>query len=176
MQAWTEKYFESKDSAIGRDLKLNFKKLTESASLNPEEASLTVLALAKTVGFHELQEAARTQALELGVAKEKVLEAEESAALMGMLNTYYKFRHMVTNGQAEKAEAYGVAGLRMQSMANPALGKPVFEMLAFAVSVVNGCEKCIQAHEKQLIQHGYTTDKIHDLARLASVIKGISAL
>ena len=64
----------------------------------------------------------------------------------------------------------------MTSLARPALGKERFEMLAFAVSVLNGCESCVRAHEKVLRDAGLTADKVHDLARLASVVKGLKAL
>jgi alkyl hydroperoxide reductase subunit D len=49
-------------------------------------------------------------------------------------------------------------------------------MLAFAVSVLNGCESCIRSHEKVLREAGVSVDQVHDLARLAAVVKGLHAL
>jgi alkyl hydroperoxide reductase subunit D len=49
-------------------------------------------------------------------------------------------------------------------------------MLAFAVSVLNGCQSCICSHEQVLKENGVTSDKIHDLAKLAAVVKGIKGL
>jgi lipoyl-dependent peroxiredoxin subunit D len=54
--------------------------------------------------------------------------------------------------------------------------KTRFEMLAFTVSVVNGCENCIKSHELVLRQAELAADKIHDLARLAAVVKGLKVL
>jgi len=73
-------------------------------------------------------------------------------------------------------EDYRIAGLRMTSLARPSLGKERFEMLAFAVSVLNGCESCIRSHEEVLRNAGLSADKIHDLARLASVVKALRTL
>jgi alkyl hydroperoxide reductase subunit D len=88
-----------------------------------------------------------------------------------MLNVYYRFRYMVGN-----EEDYRAAGLRMTALARPVLGKERFEMLAFAVSVLNGCQSCIRSHEKVLRDAGVSTDKVHDLARLAAVVKGLHTL
>jgi AhpD family alkylhydroperoxidase len=49
-------------------------------------------------------------------------------------------------------------------------------MLAFVVSVLNGCETCTRSHEKALKDGGATAEKIHELARLAAVVNGLKAL
>jgi lipoyl-dependent peroxiredoxin subunit D len=168
-----EKLFENNDSIIARDLKLNLKKLMEGSALSAEEAHLALLATATSLDFRPLSEYARESLEKMDFSKEKITEAAESAALMGMLNTYYRFRHMVGTAVAE---TYKNAGLRMTALAKPELGKEWFEMLALAVSILNGCETCIAAHEKTLREAGVATEKIHDLARLASVVKAVSII
>jgi alkyl hydroperoxide reductase subunit D len=162
---------ETRTSTIARDLKLNLKRLLEESSLTPPEAATTLLAVATSVGHRGLQQYAREQLGALDVPAEQVQEAAESAAIMGMLNTYYRFRYMV-----DKDDDYRTAGLRMTALARPALGKEHFEMLAFAVSVVNGCQSCVKSHEKVLRDAGVAADKVHDLARLAAVVKGLQGL
>jgi alkyl hydroperoxide reductase subunit D len=172
-----ETLFESRSSVISRDLKLNLQRLLSESSLDKSEAQLVLLATATSTGAKSLASFAEAELRELGMGDDEVREARESAAIMGMLNTYYRFRHMIESGQGEAAkENYKTAGLRMTSLAKPVLGKERFEMLAFAVSVLNGCESCINAHEQALKHAGVSTDKIHDLARLAAVVKGLSAL
>jgi lipoyl-dependent peroxiredoxin subunit D len=160
-----------RSTAVSRDLRLNLQRLLTEGALNPTESALALLATATSVEHSGLIVHARETLAELGVAKDHVLEAEECAAIMGMLNTYYRFRHFVG-----KEEDYKTAGLRMTALAKPVLGKEQFEMLAFAVSAINGCENCVKAHEKTLRDHGVSVDKIHDLARLASVVKGLKTL
>jgi len=168
-----EALLESYDSTIGRDLKLNLKRLLEEGSLAPGEALLVLLATATSVGHPGLAAVARAQLPSFDYSPEQIREAAESAALMGMLNVYYRFRHMVG---PDRAEDYKQAGLRMTALARPALGKKTFEMLAFAVSVLNGCENCIRAHEETLRKEGATVNQIHDLARIAAITKGIRSL
>lgn len=166
-----DKIFADKETPIAKDLKLNLSRLLTEGALAPEEAAQTFLAVATAVDGTSLKEAARAELERLSVPAEQAREAEESAAMMGMLNTYYRFRHMLGNDQD-----YRNAGLRMTALAKPALGKERFEMLAFAVSVVNGCEQCIRSHEKALRDAGVGIEKIHDLARLAAVVKGLKYL
>jgi alkyl hydroperoxide reductase subunit D len=158
-------------SVIARDLRLNLKRLLDDSALNMPDRYFALLATAVATQHEELATAARAGLSTHGATPEEVQEAAESAALMGMLNTYYRFRHMV-----ESDEDYRVAGLRMTAFARPVLGKARFESLAFAVSVVNGCESCIRSHEKALRELGYKPNQIHDLARIASVVKGLQTL
>lgn len=162
---------ETQSSSITRDLKLNLERILGEGALSPEEAHLALLATATAVGHDGLARRARTELAAGALSPEQIQEAAESAALVGMLNIYYRFRHML-----ESDEDYGPARLRMQSLASPVLGKERFEMLAFAVSIINGCEKCIQAHESVLRKAGVEVNKLHDLARLAAVVKGLHTL
>jgi alkyl hydroperoxide reductase subunit D len=158
-------------STIARDLKLNLKRIIEDGALGEEHATAALLALATSTGDGTLADYARGRLAEFGLSTEQIQEAAESAAIMGMLNVYYRFRHMLGND-----DEYRAAALRMTALARPALGRERFEMLAFAVSVLNGCEYCIRSHEKVLRDAGINVDQIHDLARLAAVVKGLHAL
>lgn len=169
-----ESLYSDHQSAIARDLKINFKRILEDSSLSKEEATMATLALARSLDFREIALAARTTLVREGIDAPKILEVEEAAAIMGMLNTYYRFRHFVD--EQHEGESYGPAKLRMQSLGNPLLGKERFEILAFAVSIINGCEKCVVSHEKALQALGVEDEKLHDLARLAATLKGLRSL
>ena len=168
--------FAERNTTVAKDLKLNFKRAIEDGALSPEESALAALSFARAAGLTALEEPARRSAIDLGLSAEVVREAEESAAIMGMLNVYYRFRHFIEKDDEGAAEAYGQAKLRMQSLAQPAMGKERFELLAIGVSMINGCEKCVTSHEKALLQIGSTREKIHEVARLAAVVKGMATL
>jgi alkyl hydroperoxide reductase subunit D len=163
--------FENQSSTIAKDLKLNLSKFLEGAALTREESHLTLLAAASALEAPRLAAYAIEQLQSFGFTPEEILEARQSAAMVGMLNTYYRFRHFLGS-----PDEYRVAGLRMTSLAKPVLGKERFEMLAFTISVINGCETCTRAHEKTLREAGVSVEKIHDLARLAAVAKGLKVL
>lgn len=161
----------SGETSIVRDLKLNFKRLFMEGALSQEEALLTLLAVSTSVQNEKLMSYSKSQLEQLGVPRAHVQEAVECASIMAMLNMYYRFRHLVG-----KEEDYRTAGLRMTALAKPVLGKERFEMLAFAVSVINGCESCVRSHEQVLRDAGVSADKVHDLARFAAVVRGIDSL
>jgi alkyl hydroperoxide reductase subunit D len=162
---------EANESTIAKDLRINLRRLTEEGALGREDAFLALLAAASSVDYGALREFAKAQLIEMGFTPEQIREASESSAIMAMLNTYYRFRYMVGN-----IEDYKTAGLRMTSLARPVLGKERFEMLAFLVSVLNGCQSCIVSHEDVLKKTGISADKIHDLARIAAVVKALKTL
>jgi alkyl hydroperoxide reductase subunit D len=64
-----------------------------------------------------------------------VEDARAAASLMAMNNVYYRFRHMVDK------PIYGErpAGLRMNRLMQPATNRTDFELMALAVSAINGC-------------------------------------
>ena len=164
-------------SPIARDLKLNFKKFATDSSLSEDEVGMITLAVANAVKFPLLANWAKMGLEAIGMEKDQIKEAQESAALMGLLNSYYKFRGFITKAAPEVAsEHYGQAGLRMTALARPQIGKENFELLALVVSVINGCETCVTSHERVLRETGVLPNKIHDAVRLAATIKGLSKL
>ncbi len=170
---YLEKNFPNAESSIFRDLSLNLKKiLEESPQLDPTERYMNLMAIAVTLENKELFQLAKSNLAALDISQEIIQECAEVAGIMGMNNTYYKFRSYLP---AEVKENYSRAGLRMQSLGKPISGKQNFEMMAMSVSVVNGCPMCIASHEKALTDLGLVADKIHELARLASVCKGLSS-
>ena len=168
--------FGERQTTVAKDLKLNIRRLLEDSSLSQVESTLAVIALAKATDFPELLGAAREAAVAQEQTSEVIQEAEENAAIMAMLNVYYRFRHFIEHNDPAAKDEYGAAKLRMTSLGNPHMGKEKFEMLAFAVSCINGCEMCVSSHEKALIALGVGRDKLHDLGRLAAVVFGLKRL
>ena len=91
-----------------------------------------------------IPDAARDIRLNLQAVPAVVEDAKAAAALVAMNNVYYRFRHMV--GKPVYREK--PAGLRMNRLMQPATTRTDFELMALAVSAINGCEMCVRAHEK----------------------------
>lgn len=170
-----ETSFPGKETPVFKDLSLNFKKLMGDSSLEPLERLLNVGAIARSLHWKDLEHFAKVELKEIGLADAEIEESFEAAAIMGMLNTYYKFKGFLSP-EVLADTAYQRAGLRMNSLMKPLNGKEKFEMMALSVSVVNSCPTCVSSHEKALTDIGVSRDKIHDLARLAAVTKGLSHL
>jgi len=150
-----------------KDTRLNLSSVLESNSLTPEQRWGVAVACAYASRNDRLKEAIIEEAKKALSNPEPVLEdARAAASLMGMNNVYYRFRHMVGK------ESYSTKrpGLRMNRMAQVLTNKVDFELVCLAVSAINGCEMCVQSHEKVVIEGGLSEDQVHDAVRIASVI------
>ena len=105
--------FGDRQTTIAKDLKLNIKRMLDDSSLSKDEVTLAIIAAAKAVDFPELLAAAREAAVAQGIGSEVIQEAEENAAIMGMLNIYYRFRHFIEHNDPAAKDEYGAAKLRM---------------------------------------------------------------
>jgi alkyl hydroperoxide reductase subunit D len=158
-----------------RDLKLNLGSvLTTAGAPGLSERQIVAVALASAIGARN-GEFARQIAQLAGARLDAAMfqAAHAAAAIMGMNNVYYRFLHLV-----EDAEYLSLpARLRMNAMANPGIDKADFELLSLAVSAINGCGKCIVAHERALRSgHGVSREQIQSAVRIASVIAATAAV
>ena len=66
------------------------------------------------------------------------------------------------------------ARLRMNVIANPGVDKVDFELWSTAVSAINGCGACLDAHENELRKHGATNLQVQAALRIAAVVNAVS--
>ncbi|OYX10313.1 MAG: alkyl hydroperoxide reductase [Rhizobiales bacterium 32-66-8] len=92
--------------------------------------------------------------------------AKAAATIMAMNNVYYRFTHLASN----KAYETLPAKLRMSVIGNPGVEKADFELWSLAVSAMNGCGRCIDAHEAVLREAGITEPQIQAAVRFGAVI------
>ena len=92
--------------------------------------------------------------------------AKSAAAIMGMNNVYYRFVHLAANKEYQTMPAR----LRMNVIGNPGVDKIDFELWSLAVSAMNGCGMCIDAHEETLRKGGVTSETIQTAVRFAAII------
>ena len=150
-----------------KDTRLNLQSVLENNSLTPEQRWGVAVACAFAARNERLKEAMLNEAKKALENAEPVIEdARAAASLMGMNNVYYRFRHMVGK------ESYSTkrAGLRMNRLVQVLTNKVDFELVCLAVSAINGCEMCVQSHEKVVIEGGLSEDQVHDAVRIAAVV------
>jgi alkyl hydroperoxide reductase subunit D len=64
----------------------------------------------------------------------------------------------------------------MNILANPGVDKMDFELWSTAVSAINGCGACLDAHEGALRQHGVPATHVQTALRIASVVHAASRI
>lgn len=154
-----------------KDLKLNLSTLAQDETLNEQQLWGTFLVSALAGRNEDVIAAISTEASQ-HLSPEAQNGAKAAAAIMGMNNIYYRFVHLASNKDYQSMQAK----LRMNVMANPGVDKDDFELWSLAVSAINGCGMCIDSHEKQLLEHGFSKEQIQTAARIASVVHAVSAV
>lgn len=153
-----------------KDQKLNLSSLASDTVLTPQQRFGTLLASAlaarnPTVIAHVAAEAAQHLSPEAQEA------AKAAASIMAMNNIYYRFVHLVGASDYKTLPAK----LRMNAMAKPGVEKADFELWSLAVSAVNGCGMCLEAHEHELRKAGLGAEQIQAAVRIAAIVHAIAA-
>jgi lipoyl-dependent peroxiredoxin subunit D len=158
--------------AYARDLQLNLASvLTPAGAPGLSERQIWAVALAAASASRNPEFTRRLQTLaaqHLDAAH--VNAAHAAAAIMGMNNVYYRFLHLVEDEEYAKLPAR----LRMSVIGNPGIAKPDFELLALAVSAINGCGGCVASHERQLRQHGFERAAVQSAVRIAATVHAVA--
>lgn len=149
-----------------RDIKINLQNVLGPGTLSPAQTWGTALACAYAARNDKLTQAVLADAKAAGVADGTLDDAKAAAILMGMNNVFYRFRHAIGK------DSYGQlpARLRMLRTNQVASTKPDFDLFCFAVSAINFCESCMQAHEKEALEGGLTEAHVQDAVRIAATI------
>jgi lipoyl-dependent peroxiredoxin subunit D len=153
-----------------KDLKLNLSSLLNDSMLSEQQRWGTFLATALASRNARLIAAVSAEAAQR-LSPEAVTAAKAAASIMAMNNIYYRFTHLASDPD------YGTmpARLRMNVIANPGVEKADFELWSLAVSAINGCGKCIDAHDQVLRKAGVSREAVQQAVRIASVIHAVAA-
>jgi len=164
---------ESLKSALpeyAKDLKLNLSSLASEPVLNKQQLAGTFVASALASRNPQVI-AAVVGEFASQLSPEALEAAKAAASIMAMNNIYYRFTHLVANEEYRKLPAK----LRMNVIGKPGVDKLDFELWSLAVSAINGCGMCLDAHERQVRAGGLGSDAVQAAVRIASVVHAVSA-
>jgi alkyl hydroperoxide reductase subunit D len=154
-----------------KDLKLNLQTVLKQAELTEQQTWGTVVACA-LASRNPLVIDALLAAAAPHLQPVAMEAAQSAAAIMGMNNIFYRFQHL------SEHEKYSTmpARLRMNVMRTHGSDPLDFELWCLAVSAINGCGKCITAHDRVLREKGVSEETVIAAVRIASVVHAVSAL
>lgn len=154
-----------------KDIKLNLSSLANEEILNDQQKWGTFLASALATRQAQVIAAVTDEAAP-HLSAEALNAVKSAAAIMAMNNIYYRFTHMAKN----KEYATMPAKLRMNVLANPGVEKNDFELWSLAVSAINGCGMCIDAHEAQVLAHGMSKEQVQAAVRIAATVHAVACV
>jgi len=152
-----------------KDLKLNIGAVLTSPGLTEQQIWGTAVAAAIASRNETVRDAILAEAT-TKLSPEALNAAKAAAAIMGMNNIYYRFVHLASAPDYKTMPAK----LRMNVIANPGVAPVDFELWSLAVSAINGCGMCIDAHEQEIVKKGANREAIQNVVRIASVIHAIA--
>ncbi len=154
-----------------KDLKLNLQAVLKQPELTEQQTWGTAVACAFAARNSDMTEYLLEEA-KPHLSPEALHAAKAAAAVMGMNNIWYRFGHLSAN------EKYAdmPARLRMQAIRTHGSDPVDFELWCLAVSAINGCGKCVSAHENVLRDKGVPEETILAAVRIASVLHGLASV
>ena len=153
-----------------KDLKLNLSSLAMEPSLSEQQRAGTFIACALASRNAETTRAIMGE-FAPKLSPEALDAARAAASIMAMNNIYYRFTHLASQPDYKTMPAK----LRMNVIGKPGVDKADFELWSLAVSAINGCGMCIDAHDKVLRAAGITAEQIQSAVRIASVVHAVAA-
>ena len=155
-----------------KDIRLNLVSvLTEEGATDLTQRQIYLIALA--CGFVvDKNKITEGLLVDIGeqLSQQEINAAKSAAIMMSMNNVYYRFTHLVS----DKSYMALPAKLRMNIMANPGIDKLDFELCCLAVSAINGCGMCMDAHVAILKKIGMSQYAIQSAVRIAAVINAFA--
>jgi alkyl hydroperoxide reductase subunit D len=153
-----------------KDLKLNLSSLAAEPALTEQQRAGTFIVAALASRSAMVIEALVDE-FAPKLAPAALGAAKAAAAIMAMNNIYYRFVHLVSAPDYKSMPAK----LRMNVIGRPGVDKADFELWSLAVSAINGCGMCVDAHERELRKAGVGTEAVQAVVRIAAVVHAIAA-
>ncbi|MGP8231208.1 MAG: carboxymuconolactone decarboxylase family protein [Methylovirgula sp.] len=151
---------------FAKDVRLNLSSMGSDETLTPVQKYGLFVACGIASRNPQVRQALVAEAAQ-HIDETALNAAKAAAAIMGMNNVYYRFLHLASNEEFRTMPAK----LRMNIIANPGVAKVDFELWSLAVSAINGCGTCIDAHEAELRKAGVGSPAIQTAVRFAAIIQ-----
>jgi AhpD family alkylhydroperoxidase len=96
-------------------------------------------------------------------------------ASFGKLNGEFVDRDAVVYGVSTDSEFVHLAWRQNHVIGRPGVEKTDFELWSLAVSAINGCGMCVDAHERELRKAGVSMEAVQAVVRIAAVVHAVAA-
>lgn len=151
-----------------KDTKLNLGKVFEeegAPGLTLKQIYMVGLASAYATKVPTVIDAVAAH-VDAELSEEEKNASKAAATIMGMNNIYYRFLHLVSDKDYSKLPA----NLRMNIIGKPGIDKVDFELISLAVSAINGCGMCMDAHVNEVVKGGISKEGVQSSVRIAAVV------
>ena len=155
---------------FAKDIRINISSvILSNTQTNLSQNQLYGCVLACAYSYTNADLIAVIESMSASILSEaEILAAKSAASIMAMNNVYYRSMSQLKDDAFKSLPA----GLRMQVIGNPGIEKLDFELYCLAVSAINGCGTCVNAHVGVAQKSGVSNTDIQTVIKLAAVING----
>lgn len=153
------------------DIGTNLDMLAAETILSDQQKWGCFLACAVSTGTPLVLQAIQQEA-DTKLSADAKVAARTAASIMAMNTVYYRAINLLQNHDYRGAPA----NLAMTALANPGVDKIDFELWALAVSAINGCGSCLNAHEAELHKRGVSVQRVQAALRIAALVNAASVV
>lgn len=151
---------------FAKDTRLNLGSvMTPEGAPELSQEQIHLIALASAYATKDDGVIAALEGETAGLSDVQKNAAKAATSIMAMNNVYYRFVHLV-GGDYKTLPAK----LRMNVIGAPGIEKKDFELMSMAVSAINGCGMCMEAHAHELGKAGVPVLGVQSAVRIAAVI------
>ena len=153
---------------FAKDIRLNLSSVMTSEGA-PDLSQKQIHAIALACAFaakNDFVIAAMLKTSAANLSADEMNGVKSAATIMAMNNIYYRFVHLAS----DNAYSSLPVKLRMNVIGNPGMDKTDFELCCLAISAINGCGMCLDAHANALHKAGVSKLAIQSAIRIASVL------
>ena len=155
--------------AFAKDIATNLVVLAGETVLSDQARWGAFVASAWTVGEPTTMRAIAEAARAGGLSPEAFEAARRAAAVMAMNNVYFRAVHLMAAPEYRNLPSR----LRMDRLAHPGVAVVDYELWRLAVSAINGCGACLDAHEAELRARGVEPVQVQAALRIAGVVNAV---
>ncbi|WP_340376465.1 carboxymuconolactone decarboxylase family protein [Streptomyces sp. SS7] len=150
------------------DLRRNVDSVVDGTDLSEQQLWGTLLATAIAVRSPVVLRALGPLA-RANLSPQAYTAARSAAAEMAMTNVFHRTRHLLSD------PGYGRlrAGLRTNVLGDPGVPRVDHELWKSAVSAINACGLCLDAHERALRAAGVGREVVQEAFRIAAVVHAV---
>lgn len=154
--------------SYAKDIKLNLGTiLTPEGAPDLTQSQILGTALAAAYATRNANViAAITVEASAALSPQELEAAKAAATIMAMNNVYYRFSHLVHDEEIKKLPVK----LRMNVIGGHGIAKVDFEIYSLAVSAINGCGMCMEAHTHEVVKAGVSKLGVQSAVRIAAVV------
>lgn len=151
---------------VAKDVSLNLSSIIADETLPPQTKYGVLLAAAVATRNPKVI-AAMNSAAAVVLTPIALATARSIAPVMTMKNLYSRFVHLTSNSEYKRMPAR----FRMDVFETSTVDSADVALWSLAVSVINGCGACMDAHEKALQEAWVSSQEIHAAVRYAAIVQ-----